>query len=563
MVTTLAQSRETSFRADLEDKMVYALTATYSGRDVMQWVCGVDQNMWTRTTAITERIPAMISPFLRRGLAALFLALLTNQPLRAELTLTDDQIAFLPAHKLAGYLQDGQLSATRLVQIYLDRIDRYNPQINAIVTLDREGALARAAEADAARTRGEIWGPLHGVPVTLKDNFAVKGMRSTAGYPPLADNIPDSDSAVAARLRDAGAIILGKTNMPQLGLDAQTYNPIFGVTNNPWDLSRSPGGSSGGDAAAVAAGLTALSVGNDIGGSLRFPAHFTGIYALKTTEGMIPDTGMVREADTPRTLRHLAVHGPLARDAGDLALALSVLAGPDGRDYQVPLAVTAPPPPPALADLNIAWSNALADDIFVAPETRAMLQGFIDRLHAAGAQVTQARPKGFDLDQTMAAYSDLFATEVLIDLPWLDRQLMCLEDRLGCPATDTRDYFAQLNARDRIAAQIEGFLTEHDVWILPVTSGPAHTHMIAEEFDGPLPIYTAPPMIGDQSHRRSVFTVPFSLSGHPVVIVPMGLTQDGLPIGLQLVGRRWHDAELIALAQALTPASALLHPDLP
>jgi len=189
-------------------------------------------------------------------------------------------LCFLPANDLANAVRQRHISAQELLEAHLAQIERHNPSLNVIVTLDEQGARQRAKEADEALDRGEVWGPLHGVPITVKDAFATARLRTTSGFPPLADYIPPEDAPIVARLRAAGAVLLGKTNLPTFSLDVQTNNPIFGRTNNPWDQSRTPGGSTGG-AAGVAAGLTPLELGSDLGGSVRIPAHCCGIYALK------------------------------------------------------------------------------------------------------------------------------------------------------------------------------------------------------------------------------------------------------------------------------------------
>ena len=226
-------------------------------------------------------------------------------------------LVFASAHEVATAVRERHVSAVEVAHTYLARIARHNPALNAIVTLNEEGALARAKEADAALGRGEIWGPLHGVPVTIKDSFATAGLRTTSGYRPVANHIPTVDAIVVARLRAAGAIILGKTNLPMLVHGFQSDNAIFGRSNNPWDLERTPGGSTGGGAAALAAGLSALEVGSDYGGSVRIPAHYCGVYSLKPTEHRIPTTGHIPELPGgPRGVRHVATPGPLARNRG-------------------------------------------------------------------------------------------------------------------------------------------------------------------------------------------------------------------------------------------------------
>src|SRR4051794_5186167 len=266
-----------------------------------------------------------------------------------------DNLNFASATTLAAAVRERHVSAAEVLQAHLVQIERHNPALNAIVTLDIDGARERARAADAALARGELWGPLHGVPVTLKDCHTTAGLRTTAGYPPLSDYIPTEDGTVAARLRRAGAMIIGKTNVPTLAMDPQTDNPIFGRTNNPWNLERTPGGSSGGAAAALAAGMTPLEVGSDIGGSIRNPSHFCGVCGLKPTDNRVPVTGHIPGLpDVPRWTRVLNVVGPMARTVEDLQLAFQILAGPDGHDTEVPPVPVRTVDCPPLSALRVA-----------------------------------------------------------------------------------------------------------------------------------------------------------------------------------------------------------------
>jgi len=235
-----------------------------------------------------------------------------------------DDLVFTSVQKLAETIRNRHVSATEVLDAHLAQIDRHNPRLNVIVTLNRDEARVRASQADAALARGELWGPLHGVPITIKDGFSTAGIRTTSGFPLWADHVPEVDAPVVKRLRTAGAILLGKTNLPILSMDAQTDNPIFGRTNNPWNLSRTSGGSTGG-AAAVAAGLTPLELGSDIGGSLRIPAHCCGIYSLKPSAYRLPGGGYHPNPEPALPdiggPAQVGVFGPLARSVDDLALA--------------------------------------------------------------------------------------------------------------------------------------------------------------------------------------------------------------------------------------------------
>ena len=238
-------------------------------------------------------------------------------------------IALQPAHALAESIRRRDVSSRELLEHYLARVERLNAPLNAVVTLDPDGARLAADAADAATARGEDGGPLHGVPMTIKDTYQTAGIRTTCGLAAW-DHVPDHDAEAVRRLRDAGAVIFGKTNTPTLAGDWQTYNPIFGTSNNPWDTARTAGGSSGGAAAAVATGMTALELGSDIGGSIRLPSNWCGVCGHKPTWGVVPQHGHLPPAPGTLSSTDLAVIGPLARNVDDLELALGVLAGPAG-----------------------------------------------------------------------------------------------------------------------------------------------------------------------------------------------------------------------------------------
>ena len=235
---------------------------------------------------------------------------------------------------MAQAIREHKITSLELTKHVLERIELHNPRLNAIVTLMREEALERSRAADKALRGGDLWGPLHGVPITIKDCFEISGVRTTSGSPSLKDHVPENDAVAVARLRAAGGIILGHTNVPIMAGDWQSYNKIFGTTNNPWNLERTPGGSTGGGAAAVAAGLSFLSLGSDIGGSIRIPSHFCGVYGHKPTLNVIPLRGHIPPppGGPPGPPLYLPVAGPLARNAEDLKIALEVLGGPDAED---------------------------------------------------------------------------------------------------------------------------------------------------------------------------------------------------------------------------------------
>lgn len=240
-------------------------------------------------------------------------------------------IVFASTTELANAIRTKQLSAVEALEAYMAQIERHNPNLNAVVHLDAEQACEKARQADEALARGKVWGPLHGVPYTLKDAHSTAGMPTTVGFPLLADYIPNEDSTVAARLKAAGGILIGKSNVHIMLSDPlQTINPLFGRTNNPWDTNRTPGGSSGGAAAALASGMTPFEIGTDLAGSIRIPAHFTGLFGLKPTEHRVSLAGLIPDPHgLPRSVRLMSSIGPMARTVEDLALLYSIIAGPD------------------------------------------------------------------------------------------------------------------------------------------------------------------------------------------------------------------------------------------
>lgn len=484
-----------------------------------------------------------------------------------------ERVVFLPAHRLASMIRSGEISSAEALEAYLAQIHRHNGALNAIVTLDEEGARKRAREADEALCEGRIWGPLHGVPVTVKDNYATKGMRTTSSHPPLAEFVPDFDATVVARVREAGAIIIGKTNMPALGMDLQTRSPVFGVACNPWDLGRTPGGSTGGGAAAVAAGMSALCLGNDIGGSIRLPSHFCGIYGIKPTENLVPSYGLTPgqeegKAGTVRTVRHLASCGPLARSVDDLALALRVMAGTDPLEPDVPAVCMDEPPARAIRDLRIAWTDTLGG-VPVDKETTRAIEAFAGRLARAGCAVERAAPADFDPWETWKAYGEIMDMELGSKDSRLSRFLNFLfgwtyrKDapmiRLVYPVTFGA-YQESLTRRDALCASLETFLGQWDAWIVPVSSTPAFRHLEPTGHFGQYPVYYTRGIEVDGREigylaANTSYTSIFNLTGSPVVVMPVGHTAEGLPIGVQVVGKRWRDMELLSVARVLDQAA--------
>jgi amidase len=435
----------------------------------------------------------------------------------------------LPARVLATKVQTRQLSAMEALEAHLARIARLNPTLNTVVSLDVHRARRLAMQADEALAHGETWGPLHGVPMTLKDGHDVAGLRTTVGTPEL-DRVAEVDGTVAARLRAAGAIIIGHTNVPPWLADHQTANPIFGRTVNPWDPERTPGGSSGGAAAALAAGMTPLEIGSDLVASIRLPAHFCGVYGLKPTEHRVPLTGFLRlPKDVPRSVRIMSCLGPMARDLDDLVLALSVIAGPDHQDSDVPPVPLVSAGARPLAEVRLAVAPTVPG-VTVASSLRRTVERVAAQLSDAGARVEERLPD--------------------VDWSTLYERFGALLGAITGGGGQTLDwYFGALHQRDQVIAATESFFHEFDALLLPPAATCAFRHCEPG---------TDVPVDGERVRYREL-AVPGILAnyaGLPALVAPAGLG-DGLPVGIQLVGPRWSEMRLLEITRQLEHADVL------
>lgn len=456
---------------------------------------------------------------------------------------------------VADAIRTGAASATEVLNGCLARIDRHNADINAVVTLDRERAIESARRLDSEGLADATL-PLLGVPISIKDTFETAGLRTTSSHPPLANHVPMRDATVVARLKAAGAIVIGKTNLSQLAGDPQCWSPIFGRTNNPWNPELTSGGSSGGGAAAVATGFSFLDPGSDIGGSIRIPAAYCGVAGLKATENRIPRTGVIPHLPNgQRSVRHLLSFGLLARGVADLEVGLQVLSGPDGIDSEVP--------PLPIRDLSVAKSRRLRiawwDDFCglpLCPRTRTALAGAVDKLRQEGHTVERRCPEGFDFDRAWYAYGIIAGAEIGLGMPIGERTVLGQAGRFLPPSQpiarhftaglrfDWKRYNDALNVREQLLGQLERFLGDWDAWLCPVAPTVAYPHCRLTPFRKP-PTLTVNDRPLPYLEATISMTTPFSLTGSPVVALPAGVV-DGLPVGLQWVGRRWHDEELLA-----------------
>ncbi|MFD5125679.1 amidase [Streptomyces sp. NPDC058385] len=440
-----------------------------------------------------------------------------------------DELCVLDAVDLAARVHRGELSAREIVQAHLDRIERLNPAVNAIVTLDPEGALAAAAAADERQARGEDLGPLHGLPIAFKDTHLTRGMRTTHGSPLFAEHVPDEDELLVRRIQDAGAIRIGKTNVPEFAAGSHTFNPVFGATRNPYDTKRSAGGSSGGAAAALAAGFQPLADGSDMGGSLRNPASFCNVVGLRPTPGRVPSHPAGNLWET------LAVAGPMGRTVADTALLLSVMAGPDPR---VPISLEGPgaafraPLGRDVTGLRVAFTPDLGGRVAVDRDVRDVFERQAEVFEDLGCVVAEDCP---DLDGAEDVFRTLRAQEFNQGLgALLDSDRASLKDSLVWNIEEGRrltgaDLARATAEHARIHLAAVGFFERYDVLVAPVSQ----VTPFDVEAEYPTVIDGQPQHTYLDWMRSAYF---LSVLGAPALSVPAGFTGAGLPVGLQIVG---------------------------
>jgi amidase len=474
-------------------------------------------------------------------------------------------LSFASATELARLIRSGKVSSVELLEHYFGRIDRLNAPINAVIAEDREGARKRAAAADAAIARGDVWGPLHGVPMTVKESYDIAGYRTTWGIPAMKDNVATRDALSIQRLKRAGAVIFGKTNVPLRLADFQSYNDIYGTTNNPWNVDRTPGGSSGGSAAALAAGLTGIETGSDIGGSIRNPAHFCGVFGHKPTWNLLPPRGHAMPGVLAPS--DISVIGPLARSARDLETATLAMAGPDeiaGCGLTLSL--------PRLGKPASALHVAVWSDDAVCPVSRAVrerVEAVGAALADAGANVdTEARPD-FGASASSETFQFLLQATMTARAPdedyaALQAQVAALEDddtsfrarTLRAQAASFRDWFRHNEIRTHLRWAWHAFFERFDVLLTPImpTSAFPHDH-------GPFGARTVDVDGVQRPYFEQVFWAGLAgVSLLPATIVPTGPDQNGLPIGVQIIGPEYGDLTTIAIAQLLEQAGFAFQP---
>ena len=458
-----------------------------------------------------------------------------------------NELCFKTAVELAGLIRDGELSARELLEVHLDQIERINPQVNAIVTLTDELAMSQASAADESQARGEPLGPLHGLPVAHKDLVATAGIRTTWGSPIYADFVPSEDALIIERLKAAGVVQVGKTNVPEFGAGSQTFNPVFGACLNPYDTSRTCGGSSGGAAVALACGMVPIADGSDTGGSLRNPANFCNVVGFRNSPGRVP------VHPTELGWFPISVQGPLARTVEDTALMLSVLAGPDPR---VPISLAEPGESfrgsleRDFSGVRVAWRGDLGS-FRVADAVAGALEPQLEAFSTIGCTLDHAHPDFRDADfcfKTLRAWA--FESKFS---PLLEKHRDKIKETIIWNAEAGQqqsgpDIARAERLRTALFHRVREFMDDYEFLVLPVSQ--------VAPFDVETPYITE---INGQSMETYIDWMMscyfITVTGLPALSLPFGFTDDGLPVGLQIIGRHQDDFGVLQLAHAIQQAT--------
>ncbi|MBW7470390.1 amidase [Marinobacter sp. M216] len=479
-----------------------------------------------------------------------------------------DSMHYQPAYALLAELKAGRITSESLVRCFLERIRQYNSNINAAVTLDESRALEQARAADRSLAAGEATGSLHGLPLTLKDTWEVAGMTTTAGAPALHKHLPDYHADVARRLEDAGAIIIGKTNVPIYATDLQSYNKLFGVTNNPYNRDHTPGGSSGGAAAALASGMTPLEVGSDLAGSIRTPGHFCGVFGHKPTRALVSMRGHIPGPPGTQSQPDLAEGGPMARSSRDLELLLKVIAGPspaEARSWSLSME------PSSLENLEQARVGLWLDDP-LCPIEEELSRGYrhlASELEAQGALVAEPKHGLLNLEHILPVYFNLLGSLIGSSIKPHQRRQMKWIARLDTwlkffgPVTPfIGEYARGVNQaahqwaswnerREKMRSEIETLFEEFDVLLTPVTPTAAIKH------DHSQPVFKRRIMVAGQPRAymdQFCWIALATVLGLPATSVPIGRTKAGLPFNIQVIGAPGKDLTTIRFGQLLEEA---------
>jgi amidase len=465
--------------------------------------------------------------------------------------------AFFSAKKLAAAIRRKRFRSVELLDLYLERVERLNPKLNAIIVLDEKRAREQARKADRAAAKGDWKGPLHGVPMTVKESFDLKGHPTTWGRVDMKGNIASKNALAVQRLMDAGAVVFGKTNVPALLADWQTFNPVYGTTNNPWDVTRVPGGSSGGAASALAAGLTGLELGSDIGASIRNPAHYCGVFGHKPTFRLCPSAG--HSLPPNLAVKDMAVIGPMARSAEDLELALKLIAQPDEVEERG-LRIALAKPKPEVKKLKIAVLTS-AQTAPVDDSVQAAVLAAANAFARRGAKVSETARPDFDLHDAHRIFIHLLrgATSSALSDQQFERQRELAANlkpeeegyaawMLHANTMPVREWHAWNEKREQIRYAWAAFFREWDLLLCPTAATAAFEHnQQGERWERMVMVNGKP-----QPSTTQMFWAGFpGMAYLPSTIAPAGFTRAGLPMGVQIVGPQYGDLATIAAAQFL------------
>ncbi len=464
------------------------------------------------------------------------------------------------ATELAQLIRDGKATSTEVVKEHLARIKQYNPELNAVVIFLEDEALRIAAECDNEVKLGKSRGPLHGVPMTVKEQYWVKDTKSTLNFKMLKDWVAPEDAVVISRLKRAGAIILGKTNVPKNLTDYQVYGDIYPEGKNPYSTDYSPGGSSGGASTALASGMTPIELGGDFGGSIRNPSNFCGLFGMKPTENTVPGHG---NAPAPKGARgfifHMAQAGPMARNPEDLELVWKIIRGPDRSDRNTPRIEWKNSEGKSLSDYKIAWVDSWPD-YETSSKTKSVIRNFIDQLNKKNCKTENTGPVGDIHKRSLSLFVRLFSQLISQDVPWFIKPLMKMQLKNGLLKGIDKfhrelskgfkdsfiDYSETMGIRAGIVSEWEHYFDKFDLLICPMGFGPAFKRCkigTPINYDGKKLIYV---------NYVWPYLACFNASGHPGIDIPLGIGEDGLPIGVQVVGPYWSEPDLIHFAKLVS-----------
>ena len=456
-----------------------------------------------------------------------------------------ENIVYAPANELAQAIRKRTVSCSEVINEYFAQIEKVNPKLNAVVQINKKMALHDAQIADLDLARGNIHGPLHGVPFTIKDTFQSKGLITAAGTEGLSGNVPKTDATVLERLRKAGGILIGKTNTPELAFACETENMVYGRTNNPYDILRSPGGSSGGEAAIIASCGSAIGIGSDAGGSIRDPAHFCGIAGIKPTFGRVPMTGHIPPVDgIVCQLWHVGI---MSRYVEDLIMTLPIIAGQDGIDPTVVPVPLKNPDDIILSGLRGAY---FIDNGLPTPtkETVVFINNVIKDLRIAGVRIEENKPKNIEMAYEM--WFDLYTSDSGEGIKKLLTKYQTkeihpflknyLKEMKNIHNKTTAEFYELLEEMDRWRREMLAYFGKYDFLICPAVAFPAMPHGFSSD-----PKYK----------RLSSYSMPFNITGWPSLVVRCGETLEGLPIGIQIVGHSWREDLILKIGKYIEKIS--------